>query len=131
MRLKELRKGNANYGPDLVDVPKETWPPQGDSLRFKVMRSRYFLVQFFNDASMTRLSVNRCSLNGEGRWSDEITWDELQEIKRQCGYGERLAVEIYPCDTDIVNVANMRHLWIYPIQHQLPFGWEAADKGLG
>lgn len=48
----------------------------------------------------------------DGNWIDGITWDELMEIKRQCGFGDRLAVEIYPPDEHIVNVANMRHLFI-------------------
>ena len=61
-------------------------------------------------------------MNPDGRWKDDITWDELQEIKRQAGYGNQMAVEIYPDDLDIVNVANMRHLWI--LDEPLPIGWK-------
>ena len=61
--------------------------------------------------AIVRLSINRTLLSGE-RWEDGITWDELQSIKMQCGYGDFDAMEIYPADRDIVNVANMRHLWI-------------------
>ena len=33
------------------------------------------------------------------------------EAKRR-GCGARDAVEVYPADADVVNVANMRHLWL-------------------
>ena len=46
---------------------------------------------------------------------------ELQDIKRQAGLGDYMAVEIYPKDRDIVNVANMRHLWV--LRDPLQFGW--------
>lgn len=56
-----------------------------------------------------------------GRWDDGLVWDELQEIKRQLGYGNSQAVEIYPEDRNIVNVADMRHLWVLPAR--LNLGW--------
>jgi hypothetical protein len=48
------------------------------------------------------------------KWVDGITWDQLQEIKRGVGLGDKLAVEVYPEDKNIVNVANMRHLFVLP-----------------
>jgi len=70
------------------------------------------LVQVFNEPSgIERLSVCRTSVQN-GEWVSEITWDELQRIKRECGRGDKDAVELYPADADVVNVANMRHLWI-------------------
>lgn len=38
-----------------------------------------------------------------------------------------MAVEIYPAERDIVNVANMRHLWVLP--ERLPFGWRRDETG--
>ncbi|EOG1815585.1 hypothetical protein ACK3RA_000943 [Enterobacter hormaechei] len=51
----------------------------------------------------------------------ESAGDALQEIKSAVGYGDRDAVEIYPRDSDVVNVANMRHLWITP--EPIAFAW--------
>lgn len=62
--------------------------------------------------AICRLTVNRTEMGRDGRWRDGITWDELQDLKRQAGYGEAMAVEVYPPDSEVVNVANMRHLWI-------------------
>ncbi len=50
-----------------------------------------------------------------------LVWDELQRIKSECGYGNTDAIEIYPADDDVVNVANMRHLWI--LDSRIPFAW--------
>lgn len=91
-----------------------------------VFRSRDFLVQIFPATeSIVRMSVNRTELRQDGRWSDEISWDELQRLKAEAGYGDLDAIEIYPPDKDVVNVANMRHLWILPDDLKLPFAWRA------
>jgi hypothetical protein len=42
-------------------------------------------------------------------------------IKNAVGYQDRDAVEVYPSQTDVVNVSNMRHLWILP--EKLDFAW--------
>lgn len=82
----------------------------------------YFLVQEFQeDEGVIRLTVNTTSIGSSGRWKDGISWDALQEIKSVVGYGDRDAVEIYPRDSDVVNVANMRHLWIMP--DPISFAW--------
>ena len=91
-----------------------------------VWRSRSFLVQVFNEGhqggrKVTRLTVCRTELGDGGRWKADITWDELQQIKRECGFGNCYAIEVFPRDRDVVNVANMRHLWV--LDHHLNIGW--------
>ena len=78
------------------------------------------MVQEFHEGKNIRLSVNR-TMPGKDSWLEDITWEELQTVKREVGYGDRLAVEIYPEDVNIVNVANMRHLWIID---GLDLGWK-------
>jgi hypothetical protein len=115
-----LRKENARFGPKLVEIPREHWPREGPQLA--IWRSRDFLVQVFPEPDgVIRLSVNRTALNREGGWADGISWDELQSLKQQCGYGDRWAVEVYPSDGDIVCVSNMRHLWLLP--GAPPYAW--------
>ncbi len=87
-------------------------------------KSPQFLAAIYNDKSgFNRLTVNRTCLKpgGSGRWEDGITWDELQQIKRLIGFGDVWAVEIYPADDELVDVANMRHLWLFP--EAPPFAW--------
>lgn len=116
-----LAKENRKYPAHLVEIPRTAWPVMPANV-VAVFRPREFLVQIYRDRGMTRLSVNRTQLTVGGAWSDQITWDELQRIKRECGYGDADAVEVYPADADVVNVANMRHLWIMP--DGVPFAWK-------
>ena len=131
-KLREMRRylyeQNKRYSPwRFVCVPQSEWPTvnhQPDA----VYRSRDFLVLiFFNPGEPTRLSICRTELDNEGRWKDGITWDELQHIKTGVGYGISCTIEIYPPDKNVVNVANMRHLWIY----DAPFRWRNEKAGQG
>lgn len=123
---RQLERDNAKLSVVLQQVPADQWPPS--PLGFTkfpraIWRSRHFLVQCFDEAvGVIRLSVARSELDmSSGRWKDGITWEELQEIKRQVGFGQNQAVEIFPADRDIVNVANMRHLWV--LRDPLQIGW--------
>jgi hypothetical protein len=122
---RALERENAKISLVLERVPKDRWPSHPDNLT-EVWRSRGFLVQVFAEAAdMTRLSVCRTSIDASsGRWKEDITWEELQRLKRECGRGHLDAVEIYPADRDVVNVANMRHLWV--MDRPLSFAWRKA-----
>lgn len=113
---RQLARDNAKQPAVLMQVPRNEWPDP-DSRQLAVWRSRDFLVQIFNDkhedGTTLRLSINRTTMAGD-RWADGITWDELQRVKREVGLGLMWAVEIYPPDHEVVNVANVRHLWLVP-----------------
>lgn len=99
-----------------VEIAREDWPdvwtPPGIQ---RVWRDRRYLVQQYLDRGMTRLSVNVVATKSSlERWVDGIPWDDLQRIKNQCGYRNACAVELYPPEAEVVNVANLRHLWILP-----------------
>lgn len=110
---------------NLTPVSRDRWPLGYDNEhRREVWLSCDFCVQVFDEnENIVRLSVNRTGIGPGGRWLGEISWDELQDVKRQIGLGEHYAVEIYPRDQDLVNVANMRHLWV--LMEPLPIGWFA------
>lgn len=121
---KQLARDNANQPNTLQEIPRWRWPSQIAPL-LRVLRSRDFLVQeFAADApALVQLSVCRTTLAGD-RWQDGITWDELQRLKHECGYAGRDAVEVFPADADVVNVANMRHLWV--MAEPVPFAWRKS-----
>lgn len=49
-------------------------------------------------------------------------WRDLQAIKNQLAGPDRVAVEVFPPEADLVDEANMAHLWVYPDGFVLPFG---------
>ncbi len=117
---KHLKKSNRQYGTDFTTIPREEWGEDGGlpalaSRRVAVWRSRDFLVQSFLPECqevLLLLGVNRTMILDDGRWADGITWDEMMQIKRSVGFGDVAAVEAFPPDRDVVNVANIRWLWL-------------------
>lgn len=115
---RQLKRDSSQYPDALIEVPRYDWPA---SLRdnpdapLRVLRSNRFMVQEYAAPApvVVRLSVHRTTLSGD-RWTDGISWDELQELKAQAGYPFTWAVEIYPSVESEVNVANIRHLWLLP-----------------
>jgi len=117
---RELVQYTPNQMPQQVENRAGTMPTE-------LWRSRDFLVQVYDmSPMMERLSVCRTAVNINGDWLEDIQWEELQRLKRECGRGDRDAVEIYPRDHDIVNVANMRHLWLFKVG-SLPFAWRNKE----
>lgn len=99
---------------------------RGQVIPHRVYRSREFLVQEFRENDVVRLSINRTRITKAGDWQDGITWEELQRLKAECGWGDSQAVEIFPPERDVVNLHNIRHLWIPRIA--LPFAWTAENS---
>lgn len=123
---RQLARESAKQPATLQEIPRWQWPnPIAPQLR--VLRSRDFLVQeFAADApAVVRLSVCRTSVAGD-RWQDGITWDELQRLKHECGYANCDAVEVFPADIDVVNVANTRHIWV--MREPVSFAWRNTEK---
>jgi hypothetical protein len=127
--VRETRKRAAARPSHLVDVPESDWPgTQGGERPIAVWLSQAYLVvsypaPSFGGVEVRRLSVNRATVGIDGRWDQNIPWEDLQRIKRETGHGDWYAVEVYPRDRDVVNIANMRHLWL--MATPLDIGWFA------
>lgn len=122
--IKRIRRENAAQPETLAEIPRDRWPNAANVAGGpdRVFRSRRFLVQAFDeDDGLVRLSVNIADVGMRG-WKEGISWEELQQIKRECGYGACDACEVFPADKDVVNVANMRHLWVFT-KSMIPFVW--------
>jgi hypothetical protein len=114
---------------ELTRLSEGEFPPRPANLKgpmpVEVWRSRCFLLQVYPVSPMIeRLSVNRTEIDISGNWVQDVSWEELQDLKRQCGRGDLDAVEIYPADADVVNVANMRHLWVLKVP--IPSAWRPS-----
>jgi hypothetical protein len=58
---------------------------------------------------------------------DGIGWDVLQTIKNEMLGEDVTAVEVYPASDQVVNEANIRHLWEMP--EPLPFTLDRRSNG--
>jgi hypothetical protein len=111
----------------LLPLPKESWPEDlvGDGRDAAWLSKDFMVQQFAPKRGWIRLTISRTELGDDGHWNDAITWEELMQVKRECGFADRDAVEAFPKDRDVINVANMRHLWVPPIHGKdyVPFIW--------
>lgn len=116
--IEEERKKYPQNSFTEIPIPEKI---QKDKKVIKALRTRDYLVQITEDNGYTRLSVSCVQVKDTGDWMDGITWDTLFWIKKELGFGDYEAVEVYPKDQDLVNVANIRHLFI--LKEPLPFIW--------
>ena len=94
----------------------------------RAWRSRRFVVQLYEEPNGTRLSVQRSTDSDPVRVVGRerpLNWDELMDAKREAGFGDRWAVEIYPPDAQVVNVCPMRHLWL--LSAPPDYGWRGPE----
>ncbi len=120
---RRIEKENSKYSDEFVPLKHR---PEKNLLA--VFRNRYFLAQIYRKNEWTRISINRTSLDLTiNRWRDGISWDSLMMIKGKVGYGDRDAIEMYPKEYDVVNVANIRHLFILPVDHLIDCIWRKRD----
>jgi len=124
---RALKKENSKYPDQLKQISlygMENCVNTPPTIK-EVWRSKKFLVQIYFAPlpAIERLSICRSELSG-CRWTDGITWDEIQRLKAECGRGDKAAVEIFPPDHDIVDVANMRHIWILDTEPE--YMWRKA-----
>lgn len=114
---RQLERDNLKFSDVMVEIPRAEWPtiPVPVTMPIEVWRSRRFLAQVFIEGKgVVRLSICITQVaTDSNHWEEGITWEELQKIKREVGRGDLDAVEVYPSDKDIVNVPNMRHLFVF------------------
>jgi hypothetical protein len=113
-----LRRDNLSHPLHMVKIKLPPFPPI-----MEAWRSRNFLASVYQEENgVVRISINRTAIDHKtGHWVDGITWDEIQCIKSEMGHGDKFAVEIYPPDKDVVNVAAMRHIWL--LDQAPAFAW--------
>lgn len=86
-----------------------------------VWKNNRYIVQIYRRAlgggamEASHLAVRR---NDE---SEIQGWDDLQRIKNELAGGDRVALEIYPPEAEVIDQANMRHLFVLPAGTVAPF----------
>ena len=107
-------------------VPREKWLGNIPGNLCDVYQSEDYLVQVHKETTGIRLTICSTFTKEISRergpiWKDGISWDDLQEIKDAIGFEKKWFVELYPPKEHIVNLANMRHLWLID---EPDFGWK-------
>lgn len=120
-----------NTTPEMVELLKDEWPfmPGWETVPLRVWISNKFLAVLYEQRAdgKRRLAVNQTRRNGK-TWRDGITWDELQRVKNECLGPETWCVEVYPAESELVNVSNMRHLWVLNEPPETRFPKEAVTS---
>lgn len=109
------RRKSGDWGEwERLEFPPGSVGPSGWVADFKTAyRNKVFAVLHRHDASgAIHLAVSSLS---------EIrpSWPEMQRIKDEIAGVDATGVEVYPPSTEVVDDANMYHLWIVP--GPLPF----------
>lgn len=114
-REARLRRSGEWGDWDIITFPPGSTGSGGWSACFTTAhRNRVFSVLDRIDYSGARhLAVS--SLSGI-----RPTWHEMQRIKDEIAGPEKTGIEVYPPHTEIVDGADMFHLWVVP--GPLPFG---------
>jgi hypothetical protein len=128
-QLEEIDRTNNLFPDHLVPIGPEHWPTTSptDSVPIGAFRSKAFVVIVWQELSgFQRLSINRTEWDEhEGRFRGDISWDDLQRLKSEAGFGDVSAVELYPPDGQVLNTANLRHLFL--LTSAPAFMWRSGD----
>lgn len=60
-----------------------------------------------------------------------VTWSDLQRIKDEIVGSERVGLQVYPPQSELIDQANMYHVWVLPEGFALPFGLQVALQTTG
>lgn len=86
-----------------------------------VWRNRWCCVMVRTVAN-TALGVNVEHASFRTAMNAELSWPEKQRIKDELFGPDRMAVEVYPRTSQLVDEADMYHLWIFPEGFSFDFG---------
>lgn len=109
----------AQWG-EWFEVPVEQWlqdHQEGNVRCFGNGRYTVFM-RTDEDSGFTHLSLHNTQR------SPVRDWRHLQRIKNELCGPEREAVEIFPAESRLLDVANEYHLWVFPDGMRIPLGFD-------
>lgn len=109
MELRLISTEDSNLGPRL------TYMSDGD--RYKVTK----FVGYTKDPAHHKIAWIIITPQGDTPLHD---WRDMQAIKNAICGPEAFAIEIYPPESDMVDMNNNYHLWVYLDGYELKFGFK-------
>ena len=64
------------------------------------------------------ITVKGLTFDGSG----DLSWNEKMRIKNELFGEDRCAVEVYPKQKRLIDVADVYHLWVFDKKFDMPFG---------
>lgn len=121
--VSELMSGGYNKFSDITERGQETHaarfmsnPPE------RVYLNNMFVVQVYDHPTIWG-ETKRVMI----RWNDarpEIGWSMLQRIKNDIFGPERVALEVFPAESNKQDVANVYWIWLLPEGFDCPIEWK-------
>ena len=129
-QLRKIPIGDSRGAPPLAEVSSKDWVllERWVSRRLLVNLYAESRAQVTEDSCFLRMVVHFLELRDDGNYREGLTWDDLQEVKRQIGRGDWCGYEVYPRDRDVINNANLRHIWLLPKHRTI--GWVVPNPGV-
>lgn len=126
MKLKTsaIRKLSAKpFGPwERRDTPPEAmvrYERDADHFRpYGFLNNRYS-VQISDEATDWGLVIHLWIRRHDGEMVR--SWADMQRIKNELVGEERVALEVFPATSQLIDNANIAHLWVLPEGFSLPF----------
>ena len=125
---KNIQKRFAHFGMKIaMSVAKKIFKEEfncevyvNDIYQVNVQRNKqadYMVREATMKGKMTYLSIKRLDKKSIHDWR------HLQEIKNELCGEDCEAIEIYPVEKRLVDTANQYHLFVFPKDYQIGFGW--------
>lgn len=105
-----------------MGIYRGIWMPQMDrcwmsddgfQVTSRLLRTEWGKVEH---AAISRIGSFTC--DGES----ELSWALKMEIKNEIFGENRLAIEVFPKQKNLIDVMDIYHLWVFPKDFDLPFG---------
>ena len=133
MKLKKsaIRKLSGQpFGPwerrDTTPEQMEHFGRREDHFRpYGVLNNRYS-VQISDEATDWGLVVHLWIRRHDGEMVR--SWADMQRIKNELVGPERIAVEVFPPASELVDQANIAHVWVMPEGFTLPFSLKEGSR---
>jgi len=122
-----------------ASLPPEAFSPSFVAAKFKVsmevaeklvrhhMQEKVYLsathqVNVRDAGPYTHLSIKRIDKE------PEHDWRVLQDIKTSLCGPEAEAIELYPAESRVIDMANQFHLWVLKDNRRFPVGWDEGRQ---
>ena len=107
-----------------IDIP----PGPGWARQAKRVTENGLFVVMFRDVQTEWGPMIHAWIRTAAQATD-LTWAEKQRIKDEVFGRERTAIEVFPPRSELVDAADLFHLWVFPPGFSLPFTLADRNKG--